>query len=212
MTKRKTKIRLAMTLKQLAIVSLLSVASVGAIFMVSSDVLFNHHELSQEELAKRDFINRLVPVVQDVYRDYGVLPSISLSQAILESDWGRSELAQKYYNLYGVKAYGNAPKANMQTKEFENGQWMTIDADFRAYNSWRESVVDHALLMVNGVNWNNHLYQDVITAKDYKQAATALQQAGYATDPTYSDKLIILIEEYQLYQYDQLPEDIAIDE
>lgn len=201
-----------MTLKQLAIVSLLSVASVGAIFMVSSDVLFNHHELSQEELAKRDFINRLVPVVQDVYRDYGVLPSISLSQAILESDWGMSELAQKHYNLYGVKAYGNAPKANMPTKEFENGKWITIDANFRAYNSWRESVVDHALLMVNGVNWNNHLYQDVIAANDYKQAATALQQAGYATDPTYSDKLIQLIEEYQLYQYDQLPEDIAIDE
>ena len=213
MTKQQTKNRLAMTLKQIAIAGLLSVTSVGAIFIVSSDVIFNHeNKLSSEEIMKRDFIKRLVPVVQDVYEDYGVLPSISLSQAILESDWGRSTLAQKHYNLYGVKAYGNTPKANLKTKEFQDGKWVTINADFRAYNSWRESVVDHANLMVNGVNWDRDLYQGVVAAKDYKQAANALQRAGYATDPTYIDKLIQLIEKYELQQYDQLPNDIAIDQ
>ncbi len=62
---------------------------------------------------------------------------------------------------------------------------------------------DHSLLLVNGTNWNPRQYQAVITASDYKQAAQALYDAQYATDPDYPAKLINLIQKYNLNQYDK---------
>ena len=55
------------------------------------------------------------------------------------------------------------------------------------------------------MDWDPTLYHKVLGARNYKQAAQALQDAGYATDPTYAQKLIQMIEEHELYKYDQLP-------
>jgi len=61
---------------------------------------------------------------------------------------------------------------------------------------------DHTMLFVNGVDWDPQKYEEVLTAQDYQQAAEALQEAGYATDPDYSNKVKNVIENYQLDQYD----------
>lgn len=61
---------------------------------------------------------------------------------------------------------------------------------------------DHTLLFVNGTDWNSDLYKNVLSATNYQEAATALQTAGYATDPDYAQKVINVIETYQLNQYD----------
>lgn len=156
------------------------------------------------EIAHQQFIQNLVPSSQKAYQLYQVLPSISLAQAILESDWGESGLSQNYYNLYGVKAGAAEPSVQLETSEYIDGKWITIMAPFRVYNSWAESVEAHAKLLTYGVDWNPKLYEPVLKAKNYKEAAHALQKAGYATDPTYAQKIIHVIETYHLAQYDQI--------
>ena len=86
-------------------------------------------------IAHQQFIQNLVPSSQKAYQLYQVLPSISLAQAILESDWGESGLSQRYYNLYGVKAGAAEPSVQLETSEYVDGKWITIMAPFRVYNS-----------------------------------------------------------------------------
>lgn len=61
---------------------------------------------------------------------------------------------------------------------------------------------DHTLLFVNGVDWDPYLYRGVLLADNYRSAAKSLEAAGYATDPGYAQKIISVIETYELYQYD----------
>ena len=61
----------------------------------------------------------------------------------------------------------------LDTQEFYNEQWVTIQGDFRVYDSWEESMDDHTMLFVNGVDWNPALYVNVLSATDYKTAAKA---------------------------------------
>lgn len=153
--------------------------------------------------SKDEFVEVLAPYAIDLHQEYGVLPSIILAQAVLESDWGQSGLSQPpNNNLFGVKAYGNQKKVHMKTKEFVNGEWIEIEADFRVYPDWQSSLKDHTMLFVRGVNWNPDLYKKVLKADNYKEAAKALQEAGYATDPGYTDKIIEVIESHDLDQYD----------
>lgn len=148
------------------------------------------------------FIKKIAPAAIDAGQTYNVLPSITIAQAILESDWGTSQLAQRYHNLFGVKSDDPTQSQVLQTQEYQNGQWMTVSARFKTYLSWEDSIRDHNLLLAQGTSWNAHQYQHVLAANNYQQAAQALQQDGYATDPGYTRKLIDLIEKYQLNQYD----------
>ncbi|HHD7667386.1 TPA: glycoside hydrolase family 73 protein [Enterococcus faecium] len=164
---------------------------------------FTDNQQENEAQSHQQFIERLVPHAQELQDGYGVLPSIILGQAILESNWGKSTLASKYNNLFGIKAYGYQKKVSLETKEFVNEEWITIQGDFKVYDSWEQSMDDHTQLFVQGVDWNPALYEKVITATNYQEAAQALQEAGYATDPGYAQKIIQVIETYQLNQYDR---------
>lgn len=172
--------------------------------IIMGTLQFQETRKDPTEIAHQQFIQNLVPSSQKAYQLYQVLPSISLAQAILESDWGESGLSQNYYNLYGVKAGVADPSVQLETSEYIDGKWITIMAPFRVYNSWAESVEAHAKLLTYGVDWNPKLYEPVLKAKNYKEAAHALQKAGYATDPTYAQKIIHVIETYHLAQYDQI--------
>ena len=172
--------------------------------IIMGTLQFQETRKDPTEIAHQQFIQNLVPSSQKAYQLYQVLPSISLAQAILESDWGESGLSQNYYNLYGVKAGAAEPSVQLETSEYIDGKWITIMAPFRVYNSWAESVEAHAKLLTYGVDWNPKLYEPVLKAKNYKEAAHALQKAGYATDPTYAQKIIHVIETYHLAQYDQI--------
>ncbi|WP_288647555.1 glycoside hydrolase family 73 protein [uncultured Enterococcus sp.] len=164
---------------------------------------FTDNQQENEAQSHQQFIERLVPHAQELQDGYGVLPSIILGQAILESNWGKSTLASKYNNLFGIKAYGDQKKVSLETKEFVNEEWITIQGDFKVYDSWEQSMDDHTQLFVQGVDWNPALYEKVITATNYQEAAQALQEAGYATDPGYAQKIIQVIETYHLNQYDR---------
>ncbi|MGC6770482.1 glycoside hydrolase family 73 protein [Enterococcus sp. LJL128] len=153
-------------------------------------------------VSQEDFIERIRPHAEELQAAYGVLPSIIIGQGILESNWGQSTLASEYNNLFGIKAYGDQKKVNLETKEYINELWVTIQGDFRVYDTWEESMDDHTRLFVDGVTWDPRLYENVLLANDYKEAANALQAAGYATDPDYAEKVIHVIETYKLYKYD----------
>ncbi|GHP14688.1 N-acetylmuramoyl-L-alanine amidase [Lentilactobacillus fungorum] len=162
----------------------------------------NNTEMAVEH---QKFIKKLAPEAQRLQGQYNVLPSVTLAQAILESDWGTSKLASEYHNLFGVKAQGTGASSDsvyLDTQEFVNGRYVTVKAHFQVYQDWNDSLADHARLLAYGTKWNPNQYQDVTAATNYMQAADALQKDGYATDPTYTQKLVSIIKKYQLYQYD----------
>lgn len=208
------KKRRRFTLKKVPLAAWLVIAffAVGSMLVVSSYWSQRQAEVSQrqaivdkkaaEKAKKKAFIKRLVPTAQTMQQQYGVLTSITLAQAILESDWGTSTLAKDYHNLFGIKGTDPATTKVLRTKEYVNDKWITVDGRFRVYSDDAASIRDHALLFVNGTDWNPQQYATVRAAKDYKTVASALQTDGYATDPDYPQKLIHLIEAWNLTQYD----------
>ena len=135
------------------------------------------------------------------WRDHAVLASISGAQAILESNWGKSTLATKANNLFGIKGDYNGESLTVETKEFINKVFKIVDATFRKYPSWSESITDHSAFFTS-TEWRKTNYAAVVGETDYKKAAAALSAAGYATDPDYAAKLITLIETNDLQQWD----------
>ncbi|WP_171839720.1 glucosaminidase domain-containing protein, partial [Listeria monocytogenes] len=93
---------------------------------------------------------------------------------------------------------------SMGTQEFSSGKAYPTTADFRKYPYKKASLVAHAQLFVNGVSGNANLYSAVLGETNYKEAAYAIKEAGYATDPAYAEKLISTIENYNLDPYDQI--------
>ena len=152
-----------------------------------------------EDVKKEEFVEKIAPIAQDEQQKYHIFASITIAQAALESNWGQSELATQYYNLFGVKSDTGGL---MTTKEYVNGQWIVVRARFAIYQSWRESIEQHTALFVDGTSWDSSHYQAVLSADNYVEAAQALQQRGYATDPNYAQKLISLIKIYNLDKYD----------
>lgn len=156
-------------------------------------------EINQEQA----FIDKISAYAKVLQSEYGVLPSISIAQAILESNWGNSELSEKYNNFYGIKGSEEANTVLMNTKEFVDEEWIEINGRFRIYESWQDSMNAHTKLFVEGTTWNPQQYAAVLAADNYRDAAFALQASGYATDPTYPEKLIELIQQYKLDQFDK---------
>ncbi len=146
------------------------------------------------------FINSLVQGAMETYKKYGVLPSLTMAQAILESGWGESGLAAKYNNLFGIKAGDswNGKVANLGTAEQNSdGSYYNITAAFRAYDNVADSIEDHGKLL------SNDRYKPVIAANNYKEACQRVRECGYATSLNYSQNLINLIEQYGLNQWDK---------
>jgi Muramidase (flagellum-specific) len=147
---------------------------------------------------KKEFINSVKEGALKGQREYGILASLTIAQAILESSWGRSQLAMRANNLFGVKAFSGwrGKRITMATTEWYDGKKQTVNADFRVYESFDESIEDHSKLLSKG------RYEAVRRCGDYKSACMEIHKSGYATDPSYSDKLIAIIEEYRLYEFD----------
>jgi flagellum-specific peptidoglycan hydrolase FlgJ len=143
-----------------------------------------------------DFISLIASIaMSDQYRTT-VLASITIAQGILESAAGRSAPGN---NLFGIKGKGQ----QLETKEFVNGEWITIKDGFRVYDSWTASVRDHSDFLLENSRYMRSGFFERCKELDYIGAAQALQNAGYATDPQYASKLIQIIESYQLWQYDK---------
>ncbi|MBS4762072.1 glycoside hydrolase family 73 protein [Carnobacteriaceae bacterium zg-ZUI252] len=206
--KKKTKKKLVRTVQHSGLFFMIVlVGFVFALLMIvksqqNTDDASNTSVAQIPESQRLAFFDKIRAASQQNQRDYGVFASITMAQAALESNFGTSGLASEYYNLFGVK--GNAENGVLlPTLEFLNGQYVEIKDYFVVYPSWDASIVAHGQLLYNGTNWNNQLYRDVIIAKNYHDAAIGLVSGGYATDPNYASKIIQMIEQYKLYEYDK---------
>ncbi|MBO5057507.1 MAG: glucosaminidase domain-containing protein [Lachnospiraceae bacterium] len=150
---------------------------------------------------QKNFIKKVGALASADMKKSGVLASLTVAQAILESAWGKSELATVGNAIFGIKAT-KSWKGKVyckDTKECYDGVNLVDvkNAAFRAYDSWEESVEDHSAFLKA-----NKRYKEVIGETDYKKACEAIKAAGYATDPDYVEKLVKLIEDYELTEFD----------
>ena len=131
----------------------------------------------------------------------GIPAHFMIAQAALESGWGRHEIRhadnRPSFNLFGIKAGENwkGPVVETVTTEYINGVPQKMVEKFRAYNSYAEGFQDYANLLLN-----NPRYAAVLKNQDAAAFAQGLQQAGYATDPMYADKLIRIINSSSIRQ------------
>ncbi|MED1947310.1 MULTISPECIES: glycoside hydrolase family 73 protein [Brevibacillus] len=153
------------------------------------------------------FIQLIADHARKSYPNHRIFPSIIIAQAILESGWGNKvpvdpATGRSSYNLFGIKGTGPAGSVTIESKEVENGKTVTRTSQFRAYENYQQSIEDHAQFL------RKPAYKSVLAASTPAQAAQALEEAGYATDPAYAEKLTHLIQAYNLTQYDQfVPEE-----
>jgi hypothetical protein len=132
----------------------------------------------------------------------GVPASVTVAQAILESDWGRSELARDANNYFGMKAIGtlgNDGVVWLPTAEYDDAGelYQTVSA-FRAYKSLADSLADHDRLLQTASRYAAAMQ----VTGDPRQFAESIAEAGYSTDPDYADKLVGLMDRYDLYRLD----------
>ena len=140
-----------------------------------------------------DYINDYKEVAKNNMKNYGIPASITLAQGILESGAGKGRLSMIANNHFGIKCH----------KEW-SGPTVSHDDDaaqecFRKYTDPSESFRDHSYFLTSRSRYNS-LFK--LPKNDYKAWAKGLRAAGYATDPKYPDKLISLIERYQLQDID----------
>ncbi|MFC7801268.1 phage tail protein [Bacillus subtilis] len=158
-------------------------------------------------MSSASFIKEIAPDAQKIFVKYKILASLIIAQGCLESAYGTSGLAVNGKNLFGVKGEYNGQYVIMKTWEVIDGRSVQVDAKFRKYPSWYESMQDLAKLYVNGTSWDPNHYKAVVGETDYKKATAALVKAGYATDPSYATKLNSIISTYKLTHYDTASSD-----
>lgn len=156
-----------------------------------------------------DFIALVAKVaVEDWGKRKIMLPSVVIAQAILESGWGESELALKAMALFGIKKNGWTGKVYVKdaAEQKADGSYITQKAtEWRAYDSWNESILDHNDYIATREKSKGVLrYAAIIGNGNYKEVCQLLKECGYSTSLTYPEKLLNLIEKYNLAQYDTL--------
>jgi flagellum-specific peptidoglycan hydrolase FlgJ len=147
--------------------------------------------------AQQAFISEVARGAIAAQRDYGVPASVTIAQAIDESGWGQSGLAMRDHNLFGIKGVGPAGSDPMPTSEYVNGQQVSLTASFRVYRSVAQSIDDHGRLLAT-----SGYYKKSMALRHNPNAFASSLTGVYATDPTYGQQLISLMQQYDLYRYD----------
>lgn len=142
-----------------------------------------------------DYVKRFAPVAVTEMKKYGIPASITLAQGLLESNAGQSKLAINNKNHFGIKCFSS----NCKKGHCSNHSDDSHKDFFRNYDSVWASFRAHSLFLQR--NRYQHLLK--LSSTDYKSWARGLSKAGYATDKKYANKLIKLIENLKLNQYDE---------
>lgn len=143
---------------------------------------------------KMAYIDRYSNIAMEEMRRYKIPASITLAQGILESSSGKSQLTRKSNNHFGIKCHKGWTGGRTYHDDDEKGEC------FRVYKHPESSFRDHSLFLAERTRYAG-LFELKIT--DYKGWAKGLRKAGYATDKRYPEKLINIIESYDLNQYDK---------
>lgn len=152
-----------------------------------------------------NFIKSIAASAQQVATANKLYASVMIAQACLESGYGNSSLSDPpNHNLFGIKGSYNGQSVTLRTAEqTATGAVYYVNAAFRKYPSYKQSLEDNAKLLRNGLDWDKNFYSGTWKekAKTYKEA-TAWLQGRYATDVRYAAKLNAIIVEHNLTQYD----------
>ena len=143
------------------------------------------------------YIKKYAPLAVLEMHKYNIPASVTLAQGILESGNGRSQLASKSNNHFGIKCHTGWKGAKVYHDDDEKGEC------FRKYKYVQSSYKDHSEFL-SGRRRYASLFK--LRKSDYKGWAKGLKKAGYATDKKYPKKLIKIIEEYKLYEFDKFRE------
>ena len=195
-------------------------ACVGLYVSPVDQLLSVNFSVVEASTAATQFLRNIIPAAQNVARGKDIYASVMIAQAALESGWGTSALSKApNHNLFGVKGSYNGQSVNMQTLEDSGGQnYYSIQADFRKYPSYQESLEDYADKIVNGISGAPLFYYGAWKSKTNSyQDATAYLTGRYATDTAYGAKLNRIIEQFGLTKYDtetavNMAEEIASNE
>ncbi len=149
------------------------------------------------------FVKQLWPYAQQAASEIGVEPKVLMAQAALETGWGKFVInksdGQSSFNLFNIKAdkAWQGEKTIETTLEFEQGIGKKVQAGFRVYDSFQQSFQDYVQFLKN-----NPRYRDALKQTENPESyVKALQQAGYATDPEYAEKIMRLYHDKALEKY-----------
>lgn len=144
------------------------------------------------------FIESLYPYAKQAEQDTGIDARLMLAQSALETGWGKREIlnadGSSSHNLFGIKAHASwaGESTNITTTEYRNGLAMKERANFRSYDSYQESFTDYGRFLNSNIRYEKALEKADLPHEFAKE----LQDAGYATDPEYADKINRIIDRY----------------
>ena len=165
------------------------------LFILSVVLLVTINVEAQKKNARYvEYINQYATLAVEQMREHKIPASITLAQGLLESGAGLSELARKSNNHFGIKCGSSWSGRKVYHDDDARNEC------FRAYKHPRDSYEDHSAFLKRGARYA-FLFRLDLT--DYKGWARGLKKAGYATDPSYANRLITIIEDYELYKYDR---------
>ena len=171
----------------------------GTASIEAQKILDKYEGRSIPDLSNDEFLEYIAAAAQIDYEESGILPSVTIAQAICESAWGDCAIGN---NLFGIKC-GDGWTGKRQTlgtsEQTSGGDYYNITADFRDYDTLNEGIKDHSDLL------NNDRYTPVRQACDNNdpyEACRQLSSCGYATSLTYADTLISIIEYNDLTRFD----------
>jgi len=149
----------------------------------------------------KDFVKEILPIATAIEKKYGIKKEFLIAQAGLESNYGNSKLTKIANNLFGLtgvlwKKQGK-PIVELSTKEYIGGKWVTKIRPFRKYTSWYESAEDYAKLIATSPRYRN-VYREARYGT-VRSWAEAMQLSGYATDPEYGRKLVMVYRTIKKY-------------
>ena len=166
-----------------------------------------------KNMTEVDVIKKVGPLFTADQKASGVLASVSLAQFILESGYGKSELAQNANNVIGMKkslsgntwsgsSWDGKSVYTKETQEWDGSKYITITADFRKYDCVEKSIADHSAYLLGAKNGSKLRYDGLKDCTDYKKVVQIIKDGGYATSPTYVENICGIIEKWNLIQYD----------
>ena len=166
-----------------------------------------------KNLSEADVIAKVGALFAADQRKGGILASVSLAQFILESGYGKSELAQNANNVFGMKkslsgntwggsAWDGVSLYGKRTQEYVDEKYVTVTADFRKYPCVEDSITDHSAYLLGAMNGKVKRYEGLKGCTDYRKAVQIIKDGGYATSPDYVEKLCSIIERWELTKWD----------
>jgi flagellum-specific peptidoglycan hydrolase FlgJ len=170
----------------------------------ATQVLISQIEANWPDDHRRAFLSSIAPHALDSAVEHCVPPSITLAQAILESGWGRSKLATRHHNLFGMKSGALAGGINLLTREVEAGESTRHKARFRTYEQWDQSISDHGNLISADPR-----YAEARTKWEHWPLFLETLAPIYATDPKYVARISSLVDDYHLDRWDALVSGVA---